>query len=96
MREENDVSKINLDEIRKPGLGQWSFSNDGYSHFLEISINHFKMAAARCVEKGLDFEYEVFTKRALELEEELRLLQEELAAKSSKGKPLGKKKHSKS
>ena len=86
MREENKMAKIIPPNIRKPGLGQWSFSENGYSHFLEISINHFKMAAARYGEKGLDFECEVFSNRALELEEELRLLQEQLAENASKNK----------
>ena len=78
------MAKVIPADIRKPGLGQWSVSEDGYSHFLEISINHFKLAAARYGEKGLDFECEVFTKRALELEEELRILQEQLAENAKK------------
>jgi hypothetical protein len=94
MREENDMSKKDPGDVREPGLGKWSFSNNGYSHFLEISINHFKMAAARCVEKGLNFEHKVFTKRVRDLEEELRLLQKELVVKPPRAEPPQKEKRS--
>ena len=56
---------------RQPGFGIWSASTNGYGRFLEAAIHNFKEAAARCADQGLDEEYEIFVKRAQELQEKL-------------------------
>ena len=58
-------------EFRHAGLGEWSFSPNGYSRFLEGAIIHFKEAATRCADQGLTEEYKIFNKRAQVLQREL-------------------------
>ena len=55
----------------QPGLGYWTKSVNGYRWFLEAAIEHFKRAAALFSEKNMKMEYEVFSKRAQELQAEL-------------------------
>lgn len=58
-------------EYRAPGLGTWSSNPNGYSHFLEIAIKHFKEAATRSVENKLEVEYKIFNERVKELQKQL-------------------------
>lgn len=62
-------------EFHHPGLGEWSFSPNGYSRFLEGAITHFKEAATRCADQGLTEEYKIFTKRAQDLKKQLEKYQ---------------------
>lgn len=68
----NEMPDIIPSIYRKPGFGAWSASVNGYSRFLEAAIRHFKEAAARCADEGLDEEYKIFAERARELQDELK------------------------
>ncbi len=81
---QNKPGEIIPPEYRSPGLGEWKFSRNGYGRFLETAISHFKSAATRMAENGLEVEYSIFNERWQELQKKLdehNLEQEKLRKK---------------
>lgn len=77
---DSPMSKSKISKIEsQAGNGEWTPGANGHTRFIEAAKDHAKSSAARYKEKGLDRIADIFSKRALELEEEIRIEKEKFS-----------------